>query len=74
MAKKETEKKEYLTKRILFSRTKKAFKDAAEDAMNLVGYVVVAEDGWVVKKHQDGRVERIKELDQVEQPQRIILD
>lgn len=70
MAKKE----EYLTKRITFSQSNKAIKTAAKDAMELVGYVVVAEDGWVVKKHHDGTVERIKEIDKVEQPEKIILD
>lgn len=75
MKKKEQEQKpEYLTKRILFRRTNKALKEAAEEAMELVGYVVVAESGWVVKKYQDGRIEQIKRLEVVEQPEKIILD
>ncbi|KYG72264.1 hypothetical protein EV198_0331 [Roseivirga ehrenbergii] len=72
--KKQEQKPEYLTKRILFSRTNKALKDAAEEAMELVGYVVVAEGDWVVKKYQDGRIEQIKRLEVVEQPEKIILD
>ena len=75
MAKKTVDKKaEYLTKRILFRQSNKAMNEAAEGAMELVGYVVVAEDGWVVKKHINGNVERIKQLETVEQPEKIILD
>lgn len=68
------QKKEYLTKRILYSRINKACKEASEDAMASVGFVVVAEEGWVVRKYPDGRIERIKPIDTVEQPKTIHLD
>ncbi len=58
----------YLTKRILISATKKGFKQAAKEAMELMGYVVVAMDGWVVKKYADGRIEKISEIEQIELP------
>lgn len=52
----------YLTKRLLVSKAKSAGKVAAKNAMELMGYVVTVKDGWVVKEHQDGRVEQIEKL------------
>ena len=49
----------YLTKRIVVSRAKMAGKSAAETAMNLMGFVVVAEGEWIVRKYKDGRLEQI---------------
>lgn len=52
----------YLTKRIVVSKAKSAGKAAAKNAMNLMGYVVTVKDGWVIKEHQDGKVEQIEKL------------
>lgn len=52
----------YLTKRTLISSAKSAGKAAAEKAMDLMGYVVVAENGWIVKKYRDGNVVRISQV------------
>lgn len=52
----------YLTKRILVSRSRKAVREAAIETMKIMGYVVIAEDGWIIKKYKDGRVERIEEI------------
>uniref|UniRef100_UPI0040484D93 hypothetical protein n=1 Tax=Roseivirga sp. TaxID=1964215 RepID=UPI0040484D93 len=71
MEKKETK---YLTKEILLRKSKQAITKAADDAMEMVGYVIKAESGWVVKEYQDGRKERIKAIETVVRPNDIILD
>ena len=59
------EQKAYLTKRILVSAAKRGFKQAAKEAMQLMGYVVIAKDGWVVKKYADGTIEKISPIEQI---------
>jgi hypothetical protein len=49
----------YLTKRTLARKAQAAVTKAAGAAMNTMGYVVVQEGDWVVKKHADGRQERL---------------
>jgi hypothetical protein len=49
----------YLTKRITVSRARAAGKVATENAMKVMGYVVVAQNNSIVKKYLDGRVEII---------------
>ena len=63
---KEGKKKEvYLTTRLLESLAKKAFKEAAKETMRVMGYNVIAENGWVVKKFADGRIVRLEQLEVV---------
>jgi len=52
----------YLTKRMVVATGKAAGRRAAKNAMEVMGYVVVSEDGWVVKKIKDGRVEKLSKL------------
>ena len=52
----------YLTTRILVSNTKKAGQAAAQKAMETMGYLIVAKEGWLVKIFKNGDVERIEEL------------
>lgn len=47
----------YLTKRLTVSRAKAAGKVATENAMRVMGYVVVAQNNSIIKKYSDGRVE-----------------
>ncbi|MEO6721714.1 MAG: hypothetical protein ABIN67_15200 [Ferruginibacter sp.] len=54
----------YLTKRILIAKAKAAGKKAVENAMEVMGYVVIAEDNEVVRKHADGRREVIAAIEQ----------
>lgn len=58
----------YLTKRILKSVTKKAFTEAAEETMDVMGYNLVAKDGWLVKVYKDGHFEKIGKLKAVPGP------
>jgi hypothetical protein len=52
----------YLTKRLLISKAKSAAQTAADDAMNLMGYVVTVKNGWVVKEFADGHTEQLQEI------------
>ncbi|WP_257666680.1 hypothetical protein [Parapedobacter tibetensis] len=52
----------YLTKRTLLSKAKAAGKKAARSAMEIMGYVLVAEDGWIVRKNADGTTERVEKI------------
>ncbi len=52
----------YLRTRDLVRRSSKAFRDAAKESMEIMGYLVMAEDGWIIKKHKDGRIEKIEKI------------
>ena len=60
--------KPYLSKRMLVLKSTIAVRRAAKESMEIMGYVVVAEDGWVVKKFKDGRIERLSELEKSNGP------
>jgi hypothetical protein len=64
----------YLTKRILVSAARRGFKEAAKEAMQVMGYVVIAHEGWVVKKYADGRIERISQIEQINSKNAFALD
>ena len=70
----ESSKKEYVTKRLLKRGSKRAFKSASKEAMKANGYIVVIEDGWVVKEFSDGRIERLEKLDTEQADLELILD
>lgn len=52
----------YLTKRILVTKAKAAGKEAAKNAMSVMGFVVVAQDSLIIKKYRDGRIEIIEAI------------
>jgi len=52
----------YLTKRLLISSAKSGVRKASEDTMHVMGYLIVVQDGWVVKKFPDGTIERIEPI------------
>lgn len=66
--------KQDLTNRILKTTSRNAFKDASKRAMNTVGYIIVAEDGWLVKKFKSGKTEKIKPLTENSSKQKFQLD
>ncbi len=53
---------EYLTKRVVVRATRKGMKKAAKETMDTMGYNIIAQNGWVVKKHRDGTIELIEEI------------
>jgi len=56
------EPKPYLTKRLLVSAAKRGIRKAAAETMQIMGYVIIAQNGWVIKKYADGRIEKIEQL------------
>ncbi len=64
----------YLTKRMLVSAAARGFKKASAEAMQLMGYIVIAKDGWVVKKYADGKIEKLSPIEQVSHRNAIALD
>jgi hypothetical protein len=52
----------YLTKRILIRSARAGGSKAAKEAMKLMGYIIVSENGWIVKKYADGRTKKIKPI------------
>ena len=55
----------YLTTRILVQAANKAFAKAAEQTMKVMGYNVIVQGDWVVKKFQDGTIEKISKLEKI---------
>lgn len=45
-----------------FAAIQKGFKEAAEETMRIMGYNVIAQDGWVVKIFPDGSIERMNKI------------
>ena len=64
----------YLTKRGLASAARRGIRVAAAKTMQVMGYTVVAQDGWVVKKYADGAIEKISPLANQEEKSSISLD
>jgi hypothetical protein len=64
----------YLTKRILASAAQAGVRNAAIETMKVMGYIVIAHRGWVVRKYQDGYIERISPLETVNANGSLTLD
>ncbi len=64
----------YLTKRRLASAARAGVRKAAKETMKLMGYTVIAHEGWVVKKYQDGHIEKISSLETVKSNGNLSLD
>ena len=63
----------YLTKRILVNAARKGVSKAARETMDVMGYVIEAQNGWVVKMFPDGTIIRISPI-QPSENRRIVLD
>lgn len=57
--------KSYFTKRILIRKSTEAFQEASEKAMELLGYIVVAREGWVVKESKMELLRKWRKLRQI---------
>jgi len=62
-SKKRANNRVYLTKRRLASAARTGIRKAAEETMRIMGYTVIAENGWVVRKYADGRIEKISPIE-----------
>jgi hypothetical protein len=49
----------YITKRVIITSSRNAVRHAAARAIEKVGYVIKAKDGWVIREGKDGSVEKI---------------
>ncbi|TSD67759.1 hypothetical protein FFF34_010335 [Inquilinus sp. KBS0705] len=65
---------EYLTKRVVIRATKKGMKKASQETMDTMGYNVIAQNGWIVKKYRDGTIEFIEEIKTSDHTGPVILD
>jgi len=57
--------KDDLTKRILETAARKSMGKAAEETMRIMGYNVIARNGWVVKIFPNNKVVRISRIPRV---------
>jgi len=64
----------YLTKRILVSVARAAIRKASDSAMDIMGYVVKAENGWVIREDKDGTKTRLEKISKGKKPSKIVLD
>lgn len=64
----------YITSRLVSRKSTSAFRKRAKMAMDANGYVIIVEEGWLIKKYSDGSIERLEELDIDNQNQSLILD
>ncbi len=64
----------YLTKRDIVRLATAAVKKASNQAMQTVGYVIKAEDGWVVRENKDGSISKIKQIKGASSTSTLVLD
>jgi hypothetical protein len=67
-------KRAYLTKRALLRATGKATHSVSLQAMNLKGYVIQAENGWIVRIDKAGQKENISRIATANQHGQVVLD
>ncbi len=53
---------EKIVDKLLLTEIIKSGKQASQDAMKIMGYTVIAKDGYVVKKFADGTIKKIKKI------------
>lgn len=68
------EEKKYITTRLVKQKATEAFKNGAEVAMETNGFVIVAHEGWIVKKSDSGLIEKIEEIEIKPNSLKLVLD
>lgn len=63
-----------LNKRVLVKAARMGVRKATLETVKVMGYNVVALDGWVVQKYPNGNIIKVKQIEQIERPVKIILD
>ncbi|GAA4419263.1 hypothetical protein GCM10023187_53400 [Nibrella viscosa] len=74
MAKKAQRRRADVTRRVLVRATSAAVRQASQKAMEVSGYIIQAQDGWVVRLDRDGQETRLAPINRVERPAQLILD
>jgi hypothetical protein len=62
----------YLTKRILESAARKGIRRAAKETMEIMGYAIIARDGWIIKLYPDGTFDRVSPIELLSQDQGLV--
>ena len=57
--------KEPLTKQVLERAARKSIRRAAKETMEVMGYTIIARDGWVIKLFPDGSFEKISPVEKI---------
>ena len=57
--------KDDLTKKFLETAARKSMEEAAEETMKVMGYNIIAKNGWVVKVFPNNKVERISQIPRI---------
>jgi hypothetical protein len=73
MSRRKTNRRPYLTKRILIRAARSGIRKAEKETLAVMGFNVIASNGWIVKKYVDGTVEKIARLEPAENSS-IVLD
>ncbi len=63
----------YITKRLIISSSRAAVRDAAARAIESVGYVIKAQDGWIIREGKDGSRKKIAKY-KFSKASRLVLD
>ena len=67
--------KPYLTKRATARAAKRGFIEAAKETIEVMGFNVIAKNGWVVKVDKDGNIiERISKIEDYHIDNHTLLD
>lgn len=64
----------YISKDLVAQKSGSAFREGAVKAMNTNGYVIIAHEGWVVRKHADGNIEKLHKLNDGPEHLEVLLD
>jgi hypothetical protein len=63
-----------LTKQVLEAAARKSIRRAAKETMEVMGYNVIARDGWVIKLFPDGSFEKISPIEKINQNPKLAYD
>lgn len=64
----------YISTRLVINKSRSAFQEGSKRAMEANGYVIIANEGWLIKKFADGTIEKLEQLDNSFTTQNLILD
>jgi len=58
----------YVTKRVMKSAIGKAFRTASVSTKDSMGYIIKAENGWVIREELTGEKTKLSKIDKSNQP------
>ena len=64
----------YFSARALERAVSKGTKNKTVVAQKIIGYTVKELNGWIIKEHKGGRIERISKIEKTKRPKRLVLD